>query len=104
MPRKKFANEEPCVPETVIDRFGPPSIRWGENDNYPCTLLYLCEAGDSQYVHFDFWTEWYKNAEGIRVPGKFGPQPLLRNVRIPAATFPEEFVFTPFGRSLLKNA
>ena len=62
---QEIACEEPCAPETVIERFGPPSIRWGTNHNYPCTMLYLCESGDSQYVHFDFWTEWYKNAEGI---------------------------------------
>ena len=92
---------ENCVPNDVISRFGVPSLRWGTNDNYPCTLLYLCEADQARYVYFDFWAEWFKNEEGLRVPGKYGPKPLLRNIRVPAASFPEEFLFTQIGRSLL---
>ncbi|MEZ6096378.1 MAG: hypothetical protein R3C03_19475 [Pirellulaceae bacterium] len=99
----KFVEMEKCVPDDVISRFGVPSIRWGTNDYYPCTLLYLCESAPTRYVHFDFWAEWYKNADGLHVPCKFGTKPLLRNIRIPAETFAEEFVFTTFGSDLLKE-
>lgn len=98
---REILESENCIPEDVISRLGVPSIRWGTNDNYPCTLLYLCESDQTRYVHFDFGAEWFKNEEGVQVPGKYGPKPLLRNIRIPAKTFQEEFVFTRFGNELL---
>ena len=53
-----------CIPEDVIERFGEPSIRWGTNDNYPCTMLYL-SPGSGRYLHFDFWAEWHTDESGI---------------------------------------
>ncbi len=88
------------VPEEVLERFGACSIRWGTNDFYPCTLTYLVDGDADAFVHFDFWAEWNKSESGERVPCKFGPKPILRNIRLPAATFPEQFVFSDFGKGL----
>jgi len=98
-----LARGEPCTPDDAIERFGAPSMRWGTNDYYPCTLSYFGTFGSGRYVHFDFWAEWYKNPTGLQVPGKFGPKPLLRNLRIPAAMFPDEFVWTTLGQELLSQ-
>ena len=70
---REILESENCIPEDVISRLGVPSIRWGTNDNYPCTLLYLCESDQTRYVHFDFWAEWYKNEEGIHIPASTAP-------------------------------
>lgn len=94
---------ENCTPETAIDRFGLPSMRFGTNDNYPCTLLYLPQAKVSGYIYFDFVAEWAQDENGIRKSGKHGPKPLLGNIRIPAKKFPEEFVFTSLGRRVYRT-
>lgn len=94
---------ENCTPETVTHRFGVPSMRFGTNDNYPCTLLYLPQAKVSGYIYFDFVAEWAQDENGIRKSGKHGPKPLLGNIRIPAKPFPEEFVFTSLGRRVYRT-
>lgn len=91
------------APEDILQRFGSCSIRWGTNDKYPCTLTYFFEGDFDVFIHFDFWARWYKDESGARVPGKYGPKPLLGNVRLPAETFPEQFVFTSFGKSLRES-
>jgi hypothetical protein len=92
------------VPEEVIEQFGDPSIRWGTNDYYPCTMLYLVDSHPEFFVCFDFWAEWFKDESGVRVPCKHGPKPILRNIRVPAATFPEQFKFSNFGSTLRNEA
>lgn len=92
-----------CDPDGLIERCGEPSIRWGRHDSYPCILLYINPQAPQQYIYFDFWAQWYKNEHGEHVPGKYGPKPRLSNIRIPAARFSEEFIWTPFGQELLKD-
>ena len=84
----------------VLDRFGAPSLRWGTNDNYPCILLYLEDGASNRFCYFDCWAEFYEDGSGCAVPGKYGPKPILRNVRVPADSFIEQFRFTNFGRAL----
>lgn len=92
------------IPEEVTARFGEPAIRWGQNDYYPCTLMYLVADQPERFIYFDFWAEWFKDETGVRVPCKYGPKPILRNVRVPAATFPEQFRFSRFGNELRDSA
>lgn len=96
-------NLEADDPDTIIARCGEPSIRWGTSQQYPCILLYLCGDDPRKYIYFDFWNEWYKDDSGVQVPGKYGPKPLLRNIRRPAKSFAEEFIWTPFGENLRES-
>jgi len=89
--------------QNVIEKFGPPSLRWGTNDNYPCILLYLEDGSNNRFCYFDCWAEFYQDETGCTVPGKHGPQPILRNVRVPASTFVDQFRFTTFGRKISNN-
>jgi hypothetical protein len=84
----------------ILDRFGEPTFRWGSNDNYPCIFLYLDRSEPNRFCYFDFWAEFHKDENGCNVPGKHGLLPRLRNVRLPAETFREQFTFTRFGEQL----
>ena len=48
---RELVQEIPCVPETVLERLGEPSMRWGRNDNYPCTMLYLGEGAGAALTY-----------------------------------------------------
>ena len=84
----------------IIEEFGIPSMRWGTNDNYPCFLLYIDSSSPLRFCYFDCWAEFHKDESGCMVPGKYGPSPILRNIRIPSKTFVDQFRFTTFGKRL----
>ena len=78
---------------------------WGakrSNLLYPCSLAYGSVERRDRWVFFDFWNEIVFTEDRHPI-GKYGDVPMLRNVRVPAATFKREFTFTPFGRRLLKE-
>ena len=93
-----FASE--LTNHDVIETFGEPSLRWGTNDNYPCVLLYFDDGSPIRFCYFDCWADFYTDVSGCRVPKKYGPKPILRNIRLPAEKFVDQFRFTDFGRQL----
>ena len=84
----------------VIDSFGPPSLRWGTNDYYPCTLLYIDDSPEIRFCYFDCWAEWKLDAQGVSIPMKYGEKPIVTNTRTPADVFVNQFEFTSFGKRL----
>ena len=96
--QKKWTNVD------VIAKFGVPSMRWGTNDNYPCFLLYIDDSQPSRFCYFDCWAGFFKDDSGCMVPKKFGPLPILRNVRVPSDSFAAQFRFTDFGKQLMSGS
>jgi hypothetical protein len=74
------------------------------NSHSPWSLAYGTADRTKHWVFFDFWNDslWIEG-EGWQKTGKYGEVPVLRNVRVPARRFKEGFIFTPFGRQLLKE-
>lgn len=96
--REKYAVRDWTVDE-VKGEFGQPSWSSGSNPFYPWAFAYACDDLNAAWTFFDFWNEVVVSKDN-HVVGKYGPVPLLRNIRMPAATFRESFVFTPFGTRL----
>jgi hypothetical protein len=87
------------TPADVVAAFGEPSL-WRSKYNpwYPMSLGYVSGNHLDPLVTFDFWqdTDW----ESVPRRSRFGPQPVLRNVRWRESHFEEEFTFTPTGHAL----
>jgi len=86
--------------DEVRAQFGTPSWQSGTNPYYPWAFLYLCPGCDHG-IAFDFWNDLRDDKENEVVSGEFGDIPVLRNVRIGAADFRGEFIFTPIGRTIV---
>ncbi len=84
----------------VKEAFGEPCWSSGSNPFYPWVLAYACDNIDEGWIFFDFWNE-IKVTKDNHVLGKHGPEPLLRNIRVPAESFSKSFTFTPFGKGLI---
>jgi hypothetical protein len=92
----------------VIAEYGEPSL-WSPryNPRYSQSVAYASGSHADPLVVFDLWQDW--PWDGERLP-RFGPEPVLRNVRwhqpspgsTPgAAWFAGAFTFTPLGQTLL---
>jgi len=84
----------------LVDAFGEPSL-WRPKYNpwYPTSVAYVSEDQPDPLIVFDFWQEtaWQDRPHTSR----FGPEPILRNVRRRADRFEDGFTFTPTGTTLL---
>ncbi|MGW4121258.1 hypothetical protein [Nocardia sp. NPDC004711] len=80
----------------VETAFGAPSLRVGKR------VLCYAPADGGQWVFFDCWDEpplRYVPGKG-RFDGGFDPDPLVRDIRVPAADFEEGLVLTLYGKVL----
>lgn len=89
--------------EDIQQLFGVPSLRWGTNDFYPCIYLYLDDSTQTRFCYFDCWANLTSDPETNITSGRYGPKPILRNTRLPAETFKEQFRFTQFGDNLVSS-
>lgn len=81
----------------VIETFGEPGIRCGGNGAFwPATIAYVTTSSSDPLICFDAWNE--VDNTGTRVAGRWGPEPVLRNVRIRTSAFPRDFTYTPIGK------
>ncbi|MFF2083353.1 hypothetical protein ACFVVM_06235 [Nocardia sp. NPDC058176] len=94
------------LPEWVADRdfrrseveatFGPPSLRVGKR------LLCYAPADAGRWVFFDCWGDLprrYEPGQGC-FTGGFDTDPLVRDIRIPAASFEDGLILTLYGKVL----
>lgn len=83
----------------VVAEFGEPSL-WTPKYNpcWPQTIGYVPQDRSDPLVVFDFWqdTDWASGSFRSR----FGPEPVLRNVRWRGDSFAAGFTFTPTGSTL----
>ncbi len=90
-----YGERDVAMSEVITD-FGEPSLRVGDR--------VLCYVDDSTgaWVSFDFWQDFphiYNREAGRYERYRWkDAEPLLRNIRIPATTFNESLVLTPYGK------
>jgi hypothetical protein len=84
----------------LVDAFGEPSLwRPKYNPRYSTSVAYVSGDQSDPLIVFDFWqeTDWQDRP----LTSRFGPEPILRNVRWRADRFEDGFTFTPTGTTLL---
>jgi hypothetical protein len=72
----------------------PEYNRW-----WPKSIGYVPQDRSDPFVIFDFWQDTDWTADGPR--SRFGPEPVLRNVRWRSDSFAAGFTFTPMGGTLV---
>jgi hypothetical protein len=86
-----------CRRSDIVSRFGEPSLAVGER-----VLCYVAQASDDAWVYFDCFENQAPAAYDIEKGGlahnPWVKDPLLRDVRAPAANFADSFVLTAWGK------
>jgi hypothetical protein len=86
-----------CRRSDIVSQFGEPSLTIGRR-----VLCYVADSSDGSWVYFDCFENPAPAAYAIDKRGLVGggwvKDPLLRDIRVPAAHFADSFVLTAWGK------